>query len=768
MTSFSSLRVRLVGTVFLAIAPAWLVMNRYNLPWTGFVVGLLALAAAWYGGERFILRQVRMLVRAAKRLREGDLSARTGLSRERGELGDLARTFDSIAGSLQERATDREETEKTLINRSFQQTVVGAMGQFALVSSDFTALRNQAVMLASQTLEVEYCGIFELVPDGRKMVLRSGVGWKPGSLDTATVTTDSGTQCGFTLSAGEPVVVEAFSQETRFRASPFLAEHGVVSSVTVAVSGQGHSFGILGAYTARPRKFTEDEVHFLLAIATLLAMAAARKKAEAEILKLAAFAQLNPNPAMELTADGTITYCNDAAYKLTRAVGRGDPQAILPSNIDHVLKTCLETGQRVLRLEIQIEGRTLSWSFYPVTESRIVHGYVDDVTEHINLEAQLRQAQKMESVGQLAAGVAHDFNNMLTVIQGHAGMLTARPNLAPDLAEAVQAIFFASERAASLTRQLLMFSRKNVMQPKLLDLREVVSNLKKMLERVLGETISLEFQPPHELPLVHGDAGMLEQVLMNLAVNARDAMPRGGTLSISTTDVQIDQAYVRTRPEAKEGQFVCLQVTDTGSGMDAATMRRIFEPFFTTKEVGKGTGLGLATVYGIVKQHGGWIEVASQVGTGTTFSVFFPAGSEPVAAKTTAPAPVAVVPGGKETILVVEDEPVLRDLAHTILEDCGYRILEASSGREALDVWNTSAGAIDLVLTDMIMPEGVSGMDLAETLLASKPRLKIIFASGYSMDELDTDFIRQGRATFLQKPYTHVSLAKAVRECLDR
>jgi CheY-like chemotaxis protein len=261
---------------------------------------------------------------------------------------------------------------------------------------------------------------------------------------------------------------------------------------------------------------------------------------------------------------------------------------------------------------------------------------------------------------------------------------------------------------------------------------------------------------------------MLEQVLMNLAVNARDAMPGGGTLSIATTHFRIDQNYVRTHPEALEGEFVCLQVTDTGCGMDSATMRRIFEPFFTTKEVGKGTGLGLATVYGIVKQHGGWIDVASQVNQGTTFAVFLPSGSEPVAAKSAVPAPAAVVPGGKETILVVEDEPVLRDLAHTILEDCGYRILEASSGREALDVWNNSAGAIDLVLTDMIMPEGVSGMDLAETLLASKPRLKIIFASGYSMEELDTDFIRQGRATFLQKPYTHVSLAKAVRECLDR
>jgi CheY-like chemotaxis protein len=312
-----------------------------------------------------------------------------------------------------------------------------------------------------------------------------------------------------------------------------------------------------------------------------------------------------------------------------------------------------------------------------------------------------------------------------------------------------------------------MFSRKNVMQPTEVDLREVVRHMIKMLERLLGETIKLEFVPPSELPLIQADIGMIEQVIMNLAVNARDAMPKGGTLTIGTCARTLDEAYVQLQPQARIGRFVCLRVSDTGYGMDAATMARIFEPFFTTKEVGKGTGLGLATVYGILKQHFGWVEVASKVGAGTTFEVFLPATTEPVEVKSMAKAPAASVQGGKETILVVEDEPVLRDLALVILESCGYKVLEAGSGVEALRLWQEHQAAIDLLVTDMVMPEGVSGMDLAQKLQAQNPKLKIIFASGYSMDDIDTSFLRQRRAVFLQKPYTHVTLAKAVRECLD-
>ena len=776
MIRFSSLRARLVGTVFLAVAPAWVLMcfllkgtgTEQDLPWMllAVAVGLLSLGAAWLGGERFVLRQVRELSRAARQLAAGDLTSRTGLTNETSELGDLARTFDNLAASLENRVKEREQVEKTLIARSLQQTVVSALGQFALVSNDFTALLNQASMMVAQTLEVEYSCVLEL-QGGDKLRLCSGVGWKHGLVGKAAFAASPKTQAGFTLTAGEPVVVEELKSETRFSGAPLLVEHGVVSGVTVAISEQGQAFGVLGAHTTHRRRFTEDEVHFLLAVATVLAMAVARKRAEAELEKLAAFAQLNPNPAMELSADGSLTYYNAATGELATSVGLAETRGLLPSNIRSIVQTCLSSKQNRVSLETKLEGRTLSWLFHPVHASNVVHAYVEDVTDRLSLEAQLRQSQKMESVGQLAAGVAHDFNNMLTIIQGHSGMLLAKSGQRQDLLDSAQAIYFAAERAANLTRQLLMFSRKNVMQPKLVDLREIVAHMSKMLERLLGETIRLEFRAPAEIPLVLADTGMVEQIIMNLAVNARDAMPDGGRLLISTTQVQIGEAYVQSHPEARVGSFVCLQVSDTGCGMDQDTMARIFEPFFTTKEVGKGTGLGLATVYGISKQHEGWIDVASEPGKGASFSAFFPATSGLVEARPKQAAPDAEVRGGRETILIVEDEPVLRDMAHLILQERGYTILEASSGREALTVWERQKGAIDLVLTDVVMPEGISGMDLARKLLDSKPKLKIVFASGYSMDNLDTAFVRAGHGTFLQKPYTHLTLAQAVRSALD-
>ncbi len=768
MMSFTSLRVRLVGTVFLAIAPAWLLMYFADLPWAGFTVGLLALIAAWYGGEHFIMRQVHTLSKAAQRLAEGDLSTRTGLADEGGEIGQLARRFDAMAQSLEQRVQEREQAEKSLLNRSFQQTVVGALGQFSMVSTDFPALLNQVVMLVAQTLEVEFCGILELLPNGRFLSMRSGLGWKTGTVGKVIVPADQISQAGFTLTAGEPVVVEDLSTEARFRGSPFLVDHGVVSGVTVVISGHGRVFGVLGAHTIKHRKFTEDEVQFLLAVASTIAMAVERGRAEAELQKLAAFAQLNPNPAMELAPDETITYFNDAALKLAISVGEDHPRGMLLSNIGEIVQKCLDTRQSKIRVDSQIAGRSLSWSFHPVLESHVVHCYIEDVTERLSLEAQLRQSQKMESVGQLAAGVAHDFNNMLSVIQGHAGILIGKAGLSPLMLESAQALFFAAERAAALTRQLLLFSRKSVMQPALLDLREVVTDLSKMLQRLVGETIDIQFHPPDDdIPLIKGDTGMIEQVVMNLVVNSRDAMPKGGTLIIGVDPVHINEEYVRANPEARVGSFVCLRVADTGCGMDAETLARVFEPFFTTKEMGKGTGLGLATVYGIIKQHQGWIQVASQPGQGTSFHIFLPATSELIAAVKQSP-PAGKPRGGSETILIVEDEPVLRDLAQVILEDCGYKVIAAASGLEALDLWSRTAGTIDLLVSDVIMPAGISGMDLAQRLLLDQPELKIIFASGYSMDELDPEFLSKGRAFFLQKPYTHLSLPKAVRDCLDQ
>jgi signal transduction histidine kinase/CheY-like chemotaxis protein/HAMP domain-containing protein len=764
---FSTLRMQLVGSVFLLITPAWLVMYIFDLPMSGFVVGVLALAASWFGGEHFILHEVRALSSVAQRIAEGDFSARTGLKPSENELGQLTKGFDLMAESLEQHVKNLETAEKNLLNRTFQQTVVAALGQFALTNSDLEALLNQTVMLVAQTLGVEYSAVFEQLPAGQ-LRLQAGVGWKSEYNRQTSLPGNEGSPIISALKSGDPVVIADLKAETRISASPFLAEHGVVSGITVAIPTHDRPYGMLGIYSTHGRKFNSDEVQFLMAAATAAGLAVERKRADAELQKLAAFVQLNPDAAMELNENGTITYFNEAAQQLATSVQRNRPGEILPPDIDRIVHECLASGQSKVRQEIKMEGRTFSWSVHPVLSSNVVHCYIEDITERLSLGAQLRQAQKMESIGQLAAGVAHDFNNMLTIIQGHSSSLLSRPTLPPEVVDSVQAVYFAAERAAGLTRQLLMFSRKNVMQPELLDLQKVVGNMSKMLEHLLGETIALEFQPAVENSFVHGDGGMIEQVVMNLSLNARDAMPRGGRLTIGVETVDLDATFIETHPQAHAGRFVRLRVTDNGIGMDSATLGRIFEPFFTTKDIGKGTGLGLATAYGIVKQHEGWLEVNSEPGKGSTFDVFLPAsGKVPDFADEKAAAAAPVV-GGSETILIVEDEPVLRSMARDILEECGYRILEASSGREALDVWNQRAKEIDLLLTDMVMPDGISGTDLAEKLQASQPRLKIVFTSGYTANEVNQEMLNRTGASFLSKPYTQAELAKTVRDCLDK
>jgi signal transduction histidine kinase/ActR/RegA family two-component response regulator/HAMP domain-containing protein len=763
---FSTLRMQLVGSVFLLITPAWLLMYIFNLEFSGFVVGLLALAAAWFGGEHFIMHQVRALSNTAKKITEGDLTARTGLKTTENELGQLTELFDRMAESLERYVKNLENAEKNLLNRTFQQTVVAALGQFALTNSDLEALMNQAAMLVAQTLGTEYSAVFEQLPGGQPR-LQAGMGWKSEYNRQTSLPGNENSPITAALHSGEPVVTVDLKAESRLSASPFLAEHGVVSGVTVAIPTRDRPFGMLGVYSTHRRQFNSDEVQFLMAAATAIGLAVERKRADAELQKLAAFVQLNPDAAMELNAHGTITYFNEAAKQLAASVQRNRPAEILPPDLDRIISECLASGQSRVRQEIKMEGRTFSWSFHPVMPSNVVHCYIEDITERLSLEAQLRQSQKMESVGQLAAGVAHDFNNMLTIIQGHTSSLLAKPGTPPEIVDSIQAVYFAAERAAGLTRQLLMFSRKNVMQLKSLDLQEVVGNMSKMLQRLLGETITLEFLPATENSFVQGDSGMIEQVVMNLSVNARDAMPRGGRLTVGVETVDIDAAFVETHPQAHEGPFVRLRVADTGIGMDTPTMSHIFEPFFTTKDVGQGTGLGLATVYGIVKQHEGWVEVNSEPGKGSTFDVYLPASDAVPGVPKAAAAATGPVAGGTETILIVEDEPILRSMARDILEECGYHILEASSGKEALDVWNRQANEIDLLLTDMVMPEGLSGMELAKQLLATRPRLKVVFTSGYTANEVNQEMLAQTRASFLSKPYTHTELAKAVRDCLD-
>jgi PAS domain S-box-containing protein len=389
-----------------------------------------------------------------------------------------------------------------------------------------------------------------------------------------------------------------------------------------------------------------------------------------------------------------------------------------------------------------------------------------DVSERALLERQLRQAQKMEAVGQLAAGVAHDFNNILTVIQGHAGLLQQhKPQPQSPQAKSTQEIADAATRAATLIRQLLMFSRKQVMQFRHLDINDLLTNALKMLKRLVGEHVQLDFQPEKPLPAVHADPSMIEQIVMNLAVNARDAMPDGGKVLITTALQTVHRASIPMDPEARNGDFICLTFRDSGVGMDTQILSRIFEPFFTTKPAGKGTGLGLSTVFGIVRQHSGWLEVESKPKQGTTFRVFFPASKQ--AAEKIEPPLDPALHRGRETVLVAEDEEALRQMVVQVLRLQGYTVLEAASGPEAIDVWDRANNPIDLLLTDMVMPGGIMGGELAERLTKKCPTLKVIYTSGYSPGMAGKDTSLLERANFLPKPYNIGTLAQFVRECLD-
>ncbi len=490
-----------------------------------------------------------------------------------------------------------------------------------------------------------------------------------------------------------------------------------------------------------------------------------RKEADDRIEKLAAFPRLNPNAIFELESDGRLTYCNQAALELAKMID-ADPADILPDDIERLVEECLQTGNTKLRRETVFANRIISWHFFPVQEMETVHCYAIDITERVNLETQLRQSQKMESIGQLAAGIAHDFNNVLTIVQGYSKMLLEDNMLPADAKEPIEQISLAAQRATNLTRQLLTFSRKQVMQAQPLDLNETVSNVTRFLRRILGEDIALHFNYTPNLPSVEADIGMLEQLIINLAVNSRDAMPKGGTVTVGTALIEINHTHVRINPEAHVGRYVCLRISDTGSGIPAEILPRIFEPFFTTKAVGKGTGLGLATVYGVVKQHQGWVEVLSEVGKGTTFRIYFPASA--VTADVTGSKTITEKNcRGNETVLVVEDEPQLRAMVCGVLKQNGYRTLEASCGPEAIPLFKENADKIAVVLTDMVMPGNMNGRELGEILHKDKPDLRIIYTSGYSPEMFSKDSVLKPGLNFLQKPYHPSALAKMVRDCLD-
>ncbi len=488
-----------------------------------------------------------------------------------------------------------------------------------------------------------------------------------------------------------------------------------------------------------------------------------RKQSEERILNLARFPDQNPHPVMRVTPDGSVIYKNKASDSLASWTREGYTK--VPTEYMAALTRAWATGES-LEIEVKEEAMTFIVTFVPFIVAGYVNLYGRNVTEEKSLSEKLTQSQKMEAIGRLAGGIAHDFNNILQVISGYCEVLKDKLNGENPLRKDVAEIARAAQRAATLTAQLLAFSRKQVLSPRVINTRELVHSMEKMLVRVIGEDVDLRTFLNPETGNVRADPGQLEQVLLNLAVNARDAMPSGGKLTIETDNRRFDEIYVREHPGAKAGQYVRITVSDTGVGMTPEAYRHVFEPFFTTKEKGKGTGLGLSTVYGIVKQSDGYINCYSEQGKGTTFTIYLPLTTE-VPEEALAAAPRTAAIKGKEMILLVEDDEAVRKFTRDVLEREGYTVIEATGGEEALSVVSSRNMDVTLLVTDVVMPR-MSGKDLAHKLEEICPQLKVLFISGYTANAIVHHDILDSGLDFMQKPFSSREFLAKVRDILDR
>ena len=490
----------------------------------------------------------------------------------------------------------------------------------------------------------------------------------------------------------------------------------------------------------------------------------------------------NAGEAIFIAQDEALKFCNPATERLTgyskeelasisfvKFIHPEDREMVLERYQKRLRNEKVETGYSFRFIDrngmghwVYITSTITSWEGKPATLN-----FVNDISSQKNMEAQLRQAQKMEAVGTLAGGVAHDFNNLLTTIIGNAELALMQIYKGDPLNEYIEEIKNAGNTAASLTRQLLTFSRKQMIQPKVLSINRILHDMEKMLRRLIREDIEMVLDLDSELWPVNIDPGQIEQVSMNLVVNAGDAMPKGGKLLIETANVHLDRTYFRNHGvENTSGAYVMLALTDNGTGMDEKTRDRIFEPFFTTKEMGQGTGLGLSTVYGIMKQNNGYVWVYSEPGKGTTFKVYFPkAGADEVSDTEEQVGDDLLI--GSETILVVEDSKPLLKITQKMLEKYGYRILTAQNGREALEVFSGHDGPIHLILTDLVMPK-MGGQDLVEKIQSEKPEVKLVYMSGYTDRAISDNGMLHKDVNFIQKPFSSNDLVRKVREVLNK
>jgi PAS domain S-box-containing protein len=705
------------------------------------------------------------------------------------EQGEV--TFDDsgqpvrMTGAVHD-VTEAKRAEAEIAARARQQMAVAELGQFALSGPDIKALADRTVALVAETLEVQYAKVLELRPDGESFLLFSGVGWKEGYVGRAEVKAGMDSQAGYTLASSEPVIVDDLDAETRFHVPALLFEHGVVSGLSVSIEGGARPLGVLGAHCTRRRAFSQDDVHFLQAVAHVLAEAIERGRAVEALRQSEARLQgiLDHAPAIIYLKDreGRYLVVNREFEKIYgieagEIIGKTAHDIFEPAVSDAYLDTdraVLGTGAPVER-EVPdpfVGGeRTLLVVKFPVVDGAgevvAVGGVETDITEIKRIEQQLIQAQKMEAVGQLTGGVAHDFNNLLAVILGNLELLDERLEGDAASRDLAQRAVDAAERGATLTQRLLAFSRKQALRPETTDLNRLVPGVTQLLHRTLGETIEIETVLAGGLWHTLVDRAQLESALLNLALNARDAMAGNGKLTIETSNARLDEDYAAGHEEVTPGQYVMLAVSDTGEGMPAEVVERAFEPFFTTKEPGKGSGLGLSMVYGFAKQSGGHAKVYSEPGHGTLVKLYLP---KAIAGAEERPEALPAEPdnlGRGETIMVVEDDAAVRQYAVALLTRLGYRTVAAEDGKSALAALER-APEVALLFCDVVLPGTLGGAELAAEAQRRRPGLKVLFTSGYTENAI----VHHGRLDpgldLIEKPYRMAPLARKLRAMIER
>ncbi len=715
------------------------------------------------------------------------LAAQVGRIYQNGSLyADVLRH----ASELETEVSERKRAEQ-------RQTVLLAVSQGLAVSATLREAAQSVLQAICNSMGWDVGSIWMV--DRRTNVLRCIEVWQeptarfPESLESRTRSLNARRVGlpGRVWHDGQPAWIPDITKDANVSRASVAAQEGLHAAFAFPILFEKQVLGVVEFFSSRFRELDQDLLQVFTGISGPLGQFMERKQAEEALRESSEQVRLLLDSTAEaiygIDMDGNCTFANAACARL---LGYADPRHLYGRNMHILMHHSRADGTpspvdecRIYQAFQQGEGTHVEdevlwradgssfpaeyWS-YPIRhEGQIVGSVVTflDITERKNLEDQFRHAQKMEAIGRLAGGVAHDFNNMLTVINGYGELVLGALPAGDPTREPIREMVAAGSRAASLTRQLLAFSRKAIIEPRVLDLKAVVADVDKMLRRILGEDIQLTATADPEAGMVKADPGQIEQVLLNLVVNARDAMPQGGRLTIEVRNADLDETYTREHPDAKPGAYVLVAVTDSGCGMDRATLAHIFEPFFSTKGE-RGTGLGLATVHGIVRQSGGHVAVYSEVGQGTTFKVYLPRVEQrPLLGKSHQG--LTVMPRGSETVLLVEDEDAVRALSRHILQRSGYTVLEARDGVEAVRVASQHRDRIDLLVTDVVMPR-LGGREVAERLAVLKPGVKVLFLSGYTDDAVVRHGILEAEVAFLQKPFSPASLSTKVREVLDQ